>query len=82
MVCAIGRMSRALAVGVTWTCRTLSAPWGPRSSHTSVIDAASAIYVIGGVSGDDTEKNDVWASTDGGARPDSVRGGERVVGGC
>jgi hypothetical protein len=39
-----------------------------------VIDAAGAIYVIGGSSGD-TVYNDVWASTDGGARPDYVGGG-------
>ncbi len=35
--------------------------------HTSVVDAAGAIYVIGGRSGDDTYYNDVWVSTDGGA---------------
>ncbi len=70
--------SRALAAGVSWTSRTTSAPWGYRSKHTSVVDAAGAIYVIGGY-----YKNgnygylwamDVWASTDGGARPDSRRG--------
>ncbi len=32
-----------------------------------MIDAAGAIYVIGGVDGA-THYNDVWASTDGGAR--------------
>ncbi len=70
--------SRALAAGVSWTSRTTSAPWGYRSHHTSVVDATGAIYVIGG-----RMKNgvygflyvkDVWASTDGGARPDSRRG--------
>ncbi len=45
--------------------------------HTSVVDAAGTIYVIGG-GGGTTDFNDVWASTDGGARPDSVKG---VVGG-
>jgi hypothetical protein len=45
--------------------------------HTTVIDAAGAIYVIGG-NGDNTTFQDVWVSTDGGARPDSVRG---VLGG-
>jgi hypothetical protein len=60
-----------------WRCRTASAPWAGRYGHTSVIDAAGAIYVIGGNYGD-TYLNDVWASTDGGARPDSVKG---VVGG-
>ncbi len=44
-------------------------------------DAAGAIYVIGGYSysstGDHTYYHDVWVSTDGGARPDSCRGGGR-----
>ncbi len=37
-----------------------------RRYHSTVIDAAGAIYVIGG---DDFSKflNDVWASADGGA---------------
>jgi hypothetical protein len=43
-----------------------------------VIDAAGAIYVIGGEGNSGTGStpflNDVWASTDGGARPDSVGG--------
>jgi hypothetical protein len=38
-----------------------------------VVDAAGAIYVIGGYGGG-TYYQDVWASTDGGARPDYVRG--------
>jgi hypothetical protein len=44
-----------------------------------VIDATGAIYVIGGYTGSPgiTDYHDVWASTDGGARPDSVRGGGR-----
>ncbi len=54
------------AAGVTWTCRTASAPWAGRRGHTSVVDAAGAIYVIGGVGYDVYQ--DVWASTDGGAR--------------
>jgi hypothetical protein len=41
-----------------------------------VVDAAGAIYVIGGTGGAIFHK-DVWASTDGGARPDSVKGGGR-----
>ncbi len=64
---------RALDAGVTWTNRTLTAPWDIRGFHTSVIDAAGAIYVLGGWYGS-TYFNDVWASTDGGARPDSRRG--------
>jgi hypothetical protein len=45
-----------------------------------VIDAAGAIYVIGG--GGPTAPylfQDVWASTDGGAWPDSVGGWVRGV---
>jgi hypothetical protein len=38
-----------------------------------VIDAAGAIYVIGGYD-DTTYYNDVLVSTDGGALPDSFRG--------
>ncbi len=53
------------AAGVTWTCRTASAPWGVRWGHTSVIDAAGAIYVIGG--GGDSFCKDVWMSADKGA---------------
>jgi hypothetical protein len=33
-----------------------------------MIDAAGAIYVLGGVGGSNTYFNDVWKSTDGGAR--------------
>ena len=62
---AIGR-SRALAAGATWTSRTTSAPWAVRAEHTTVIDAAGAIYVIGGQASG-TFYQDVWASTDGGA---------------
>jgi hypothetical protein len=69
---AIGRARACLGAGVTWTSRTANAPWAARSAHSSVIDAAGAIYVIGGYSG--MNFNDVWASTDGGARPDSVQG--------
>jgi hypothetical protein len=52
-----------------WRCRTASAPWAGRYGHTSVIDAAGAIYVIGGFDSDRTLTlyNDVWKSTDGGA---------------
>jgi hypothetical protein len=59
-----------LAAGVTWTLVIASAPWAARYCHTSVIDAAGAIYVIGGVGGgsDGTWYQDVWASTDGGAQ--------------
>jgi hypothetical protein len=61
-----------VAAGVTWTSRTTSAPgpWAARAGHTSAIDAAGAIYVIGGFgyyNGTYTYFNDVWVSTDGGA---------------
>ncbi len=60
---------------MNWTCRTASAPWAARYGHTTVVDAAGAIYVIGG-SGEPAPYgySDVWASTDGGARPASVGG--------
>ncbi len=41
-----------------------------------MVDAAGAIYVIGGYGyGSYIYLNDVWVSTDGGARPDSRGGG-------
>ena len=67
-------VARVGAAGVTFSSRTLKAEWAARRGHTSVIDAAGAIYVIGGEGG--TVFNDVWVSTDGGARPDS--GGSRA----
>jgi hypothetical protein len=73
-----------LAAGVTWTSRTLNAPWAARGFHTSVIDAAGAIYVIGGGGGTDPNYiffNDVWASTDGGACRTRAGGGRGVLGG-
>jgi hypothetical protein len=74
-----GRCHRpGLFAGITWTSRTLKAGWAARYGHTSVIDAAGAIYVLGG-SGGSTYFQDVWASTDGGARPDAVRGGRGVL---
>jgi hypothetical protein len=76
---AIGVRCRARsAAGVTWTCRTASAPWAARDGHTSVVDAAGAIYVIGGSTGyGGTNFQDVWVSTDGGARAALGRGGTR-----
>ncbi len=64
--CVIG-LSRASASGVTWTSRTTSAEWAVRNQHTSVIDAAGAIYVIGGFDPTTGYLNDVWQSPDGGA---------------
>ncbi len=73
-------VGRPRAAGVTWTNRTTSAPW-PRKKygrlgHTSVVDAAGAIYVIGGQDTDADYFNDVWVSTDGGA--DGTRAGSLV----
>ncbi len=61
------------AAGVTWTSRTTNALWAVRYGHTTVVDAAGAIYVFGGAVGTSTYVNDVWASTDGGA--DRTRAG-------
>ncbi len=69
---AIGRFA-CVHAGVTWTSRTTSAPWGARFGHTSVVDAAGAIYVIGGYGVGSTYYQDVWVSTDGGA--DRTRAG-------
>ncbi len=57
----------------------MTAPWAGREAHTSVVDAAGTIYVIGGEYG--TNLNDVWVSTDGGARPDSGVGWSGVLSG-
>ncbi len=63
-----------MAAGRTFSRRTLKAGWAARAFHTSVVDAVSgAIYVIGGY-GVGTDYNDVWASTDGGARAGLGRG--------
>ncbi len=80
---AIGRFA-CVHAGATWTSRTTSAPWAGRQGHTTVVDAAGAIYVIGGSSGSSstTYYNDVWASTDGGAdrtRAGWLGGRERVL---
>ncbi len=70
--CAVVCLSFArLATGAKWSNRTRTAPWAARSGHTTVIDAAGAMYVIGGGGGGGTGGTDyfqdVWASTDGGA---------------
>ncbi len=77
---ATGRLSRAFAAGRTFSNRTLKAEWAARHSHTSVVDASGAIYVIGGFDGG-ILYNDVWASIDGGVRPDSVGGRSGGTGG-
>jgi hypothetical protein len=60
-----------------WANRSPSAPWAGRAGHTTVIDAAGAIYVLGGTNST-YFFNDGWVTTDGGADPGS--GG--VLGGC
>ncbi len=71
-VCRLCHSSVALlAAGVTWTRRTTSAQWAARKGHTSVIDAAGTIYVIGGYDGT-KYFNDVLVSTDRGADRTSV----------
>ena len=61
----------ARAAGASWTLMTASAPWAARKAHTSVIDAAGNIYVLGGNSLVDAVNasscNDVWRSADQGA---------------
>jgi hypothetical protein len=54
--------------------RTAKAPWAARIGHTSVIDTAGAIYVIGGCDGN-THLNDVLKSADGGADSGFTSGG-------
>jgi hypothetical protein len=71
-------VARVRAAGVTWTSRTTSAPWAARSYHTSVVDAAGAIYVIGGYGGG-TYYKDVYVSTDGGAQAGLGQGSGRRV---
>jgi hypothetical protein len=65
--------SRALAAGATWRL-VVSAPWNAREWHTSVINAAGHLFVIGGKS-TGVNLRDVYVSTDAGAWPDLVRGG-------
>ncbi len=54
--------------GSQWGLITAQPPWAARSWHTSVVDAAGAIYVIGGVGAGDTNYNDVWAIPNKGRR--------------
>ncbi len=65
-----------------WNRVENQAPWDGRYGHTSVIDAAGAIYVLGGKGGTLTLYQDVWVSTNGGAdrtRAGSTRGVRMVV---
>jgi hypothetical protein len=67
--------------GAAWASRTSNAPWGRRQGHTSVVNAAGAIYVIGGYRGG-TVFQDVWVSTDGGARAGPGHGTQGKGGGA
>jgi hypothetical protein len=54
---------RPRAAGATWGPVTDHAPWAARAGHTTVIDAAGNIYLMGGGSGvgnNPTIYNDVW----------------------
>jgi hypothetical protein len=74
-VSSVGSRARRWAAGVTWNeTGDGDGRWGGRKLHTSVVDAAGAIYVIGGYNGS-TDCADVWATTDGGARAGRGRGG-------
>ncbi len=55
--------------GASWKRITASAPWAARQGHTSVLDAAGNIFVLGGSGDGDTTYNDVWRSADHGAAP-------------
>jgi hypothetical protein len=67
----VGRRRRR-AAGVTWSLVTSNVPWAARFGHTTVIDAAGTMYLIGGFD-DATNLNDVWQSPDKGAS--RTRGG-------
>ena len=54
------------AAGASWTLVTANAPWAARTLHTSVIDAAGSIYVLGGGLPAGPLYDDVWRSTDRG----------------
>ncbi len=56
---------RRVAAGVTWSLVTSNAPWAGRWGHTTVIDAAGTIYLIGGEAATGA-LNDVWSSADKG----------------
>jgi hypothetical protein len=48
------------AAGDGWKLLKAHAPWPARSGHTSVIDAAGNIYVLGGGDERTTSYGDVW----------------------
>ena len=69
--------------GVTWSMAAVFTPWAARSGHTTVIDAAGTMYLIGG-NGDYGNLNDVWSSADKGANrrrgtPGGTQGGTQAI---
>ena len=68
----------ASAAGATWWLVIANAPWAGRHGHSTVIDAAGAIYVLGGRDGGGNLYNDMWVADNGGA--DRTRAG--VLEGC
>jgi hypothetical protein len=68
-----------VAAGFNWTLVIAKAPWNARFGHTAVVDAAGAIYVLGGKDSKSILYKDVWVSSDGGA--DRTRGYSGVLDG-
>jgi hypothetical protein len=62
----VGRHRRRTA-GATWSLAAVITPWAARFGHTTVIDAAGTMYLIGGFHGFNTNLNDVWSSANKGA---------------
>jgi hypothetical protein len=58
---------RPPAAGATWGLVTGDAPWAARGGHTTVIDAAGTMYLMGGRGDAGKLYNDVWQSTGAGA---------------
>jgi PKD repeat protein len=52
--------------GITWTQQNASAGWTKRYHQSSVAMPDGSIVLMGGLSDDDSYKNDTWRSTDNG----------------
>ena len=62
------RYRRPRAAGTTWGLVTGDAPWAARGGHTTMIDAAGTMYLMGGSNAEKhLNYNDVWQSTGAGA---------------
>ena len=61
---------------MTWSPAAVFTPWAARYGHTTVIDAAGTMYLIGGlaagVDGGRVDLNDVWVCADKGANRSQV----------